>query len=199
VLVVSGMIVTLLSSLFSVYKLRIAVRERVQRLRAAGVKPTVKRMVFVERALTNHSKQMLLSLEDRAGSLGETRPGSDESIAREVRDLQRQLKHVQEQQQQELEQKLQQQQHFLEQRFQQQQQHRQEIQELMLQIQQQQHFLEQRLQQQQQQHRQEIQELMLQIQQQQQLLEHKLQQQQQQHRKETQQELMLLLQQHLKH
>jgi parvulin-like peptidyl-prolyl isomerase len=157
------MIVTLLSFLFSVYRLRIAVDERVQRLRAAGVKPTVKRMVFVERALTNHSKQMLLSLEDRAGSLGETRPGSDESIAHKVRDLQRQLKHVQEQLHQELEQRLQQQhqQLELEQKLQQQQQQ----QLLDLRLQQQQQLLEQRLQQQQQQHRQEIQDLMLLLQQ----------------------------------
>jgi hypothetical protein len=73
------MIVTVLSSLFSVYKLRIAVRERMQRLLAAGIKPTVKRIVFVERALACHSKQMMLTHEGSAGSLGETRPGSGES------------------------------------------------------------------------------------------------------------------------
>jgi hypothetical protein len=215
VLVVSGMIVTVLSSLFSVYKLRIVVDERVQRLQAAGIKPTVKHIVFVERALAIRSKRLKFSLVEMTGSLDETRPGSDESIAHKVRDLQRQLKHVQEQLQQEFEQRLQQQQHQqleLEQKLQQQQQqqqqqlleqklqkqqeqHSQEIQELMLQIQQQhqQLELEQKLQQQQQQ-----QLLDLRLQQQQQLFEQRLQQQQQQHRQDIQ-DLMLQLQQHLKH
>ena len=43
------------------------VRERVHRLKAASIKPTLKRIVFVERTLANHSKLMLLSLADKAG------------------------------------------------------------------------------------------------------------------------------------
>jgi hypothetical protein len=49
-----------------VNKARVFARERVQRLQAAGVKPTLKRIVFVERAMANHSKHMLLSLADRS-------------------------------------------------------------------------------------------------------------------------------------
>ena len=64
--VILGYVVSVLSSLFSLYKLRIFVRERVQRLKAASIKPTLKRIVFVERAMANHSKHMLLSLADRS-------------------------------------------------------------------------------------------------------------------------------------
>jgi hypothetical protein len=67
VFVVLGYIVSLLSSLFSLYKLRIFVRERVQRLKAASIKPTLKRIVFMERTLAKHSKLMILSLADNAG------------------------------------------------------------------------------------------------------------------------------------
>ena len=65
--VVLGYIVSLLSSLFSLYKLRIFVRERMQRLKAASIKPTLKRIVFVGRTLANHSKLTLVSLADKAG------------------------------------------------------------------------------------------------------------------------------------
>jgi hypothetical protein len=127
--VIIGYISSLLSFLFSVYKARVFVRERVQRLQAAGVNPTLKRIVFVERALANHSKHMMLSLADRAGALGESGPGSDGAAVDTVRDLQRQVSQLQEQQQQ--------------------QQERQEMQQLMQQ--QQQQYLEQLRQQQQQQ------------------------------------------------
>ena len=98
--VIIGYVVSFFSSLFSVYKARVFVRERVQRLQAAGIKPTLKRVVFVERALANHSKHMLLSLADRAGALGESGPGSDGAAVDTVRDLQRQVAQMQEQQQQ---------------------------------------------------------------------------------------------------
>jgi ATPase subunit of ABC transporter with duplicated ATPase domains len=39
VLVICGYVLSLLSSLFSIYKLRIFIRQRVQRLKAAGIKP----------------------------------------------------------------------------------------------------------------------------------------------------------------
>jgi hypothetical protein len=68
-LVVSGMILTVLSSLFSVYKLRIAVRENVKKLHAAGIKPTLKRIAFVERALAHHQKtRLMLPMTERPRS-----------------------------------------------------------------------------------------------------------------------------------
>ena len=131
--VIVGYIVTFFSSIFSVYKARIFVRERVQRLQAASIKPTLKRIVFVERALANHSKHMLLPLADRAGALGESGPGSDGAAVDTVRDLQRQVAQMQEQQQQQQQHQLQQQQQQLQQQQQQQQQQelRQEMQQLM--------------------------------------------------------------------
>jgi DNA anti-recombination protein RmuC len=116
-----GYAITVLSSLFSFYKLRIAVRKRVQRLQAAGVKPTLKRIVFVERALADHSKHMLLSLADRAGALGESGPAGDAAAVDTVRVLHRQLTQLQEQQQQqrlEVQQLMQQQQQQHEQQLQ---------------------------------------------------------------------------------
>jgi hypothetical protein len=129
--VIVGYIVTFFSSLFSVYKVRVVVRERVQRLQAASIKPTLKRIVFVERALANHSKRMLLSLADRAGALGESGPGSDGAAVDTVRDLQRQVAQLQEQQQQ------QQQEHQLQRQElrQEMQQQRQEILQLTQQLQ----------------------------------------------------------------
>ena len=124
--VIIGYIFSFFSFLFSVYKVRVVVRERVQRLQAASIKPTLKRVVFVERALANHSKHMLLSLADRAGALGESGPAGDAAAVDTVRDLQRQVAQLQEQQrQQQQEHQLQQQQHQL-----QQQQQQQEIQQL---------------------------------------------------------------------
>ena len=166
--VILGYVVSALSSLFSLYKLHIFVRERVQRLKAASIKPTLKRIVFVERTLANHSKLMLLSLADKAGDgSDESRPGSDDAVVQMVRSVQRQ---VQEQQQQH--QQLQQQQH---QQLQQQQQFQQLIQEQIKQQQQQQ---------QQQQFQQQLQEQMQQQQ----------QQQQQQHQQQVIQQLAQQLQ-----
>ena len=129
--IIIGYIFSFLSFLFSVYKARIAVRERVQRLQAAGVKPTLKRIVFVERALANHSKHMLLPLADRAGGLGESGYGSDVA-GNTVRDLQRQVAQLQEQQQQQ-QQEMQQQQLRQEMEMQQQQQQQQQHHEQQLQ------------------------------------------------------------------
>jgi hypothetical protein len=111
--IIIGYIFSFFSFLFSVYKARVFVRERVQRLQAAGVKPTLKRIVFVERALANNSKRMLLPLadvcstlpfrftgpENGAGALGESGSGSDVA-GNTVRDLQRQVAKLQQQQQQ---------------------------------------------------------------------------------------------------
>ncbi len=98
--IIIGYIFTFFSSLFSVYKVRVVVRERVQRLHAAGVKPTLKRIVFVEHALANHSKHMLLPLADRAGALVESGSGGEGAAVDTVRDLQRQVAQLQEQQRQ---------------------------------------------------------------------------------------------------
>jgi hypothetical protein len=108
-----GYAFTMCSALFTLHKLRITVRERVQRLQAASIKPTLKRIVFVERALADHSKHMLLSLADRAGALGES--GLERDSVHTVRALYRQRTQLQEQQQQqqrqEMQQLMQQQQH----------------------------------------------------------------------------------------
>ena len=105
--IISGFILSLISFLFSVYKVRVVVRERVQRLQAASIKPTLKRIVFVERALANHSKRMLLSVAERAEALGESGPGNDGAAVDSMRDLQRQVEQLQEQQQQQQQQILQ--------------------------------------------------------------------------------------------
>ena len=153
--VILGYIVSALSSLFSLYKLRIFVRERVQRLQAASIKPTLKRIVFVERTLANHSKLMLLSLADKAGDgSDESRPGSDEVVVQMVRSVQRQVQEQQQQQQQQFQQLEQQQQQF-----------QQHIQEQLKQQQQQQHQqLQQQLQEQMQQQQQVMQQLAQQLQ-----------------------------------
>ena len=102
VLVILGYVLSLLSSLFSIYKLRIFIRERMQRLKAAGIKPTLKRVVFLQRTLANHSKHMLVSLTEQpdATPMTEAMPTSDEAVVRMVRDLQAQMQQQQQQQQQ---------------------------------------------------------------------------------------------------
>ena len=188
--VILGYVVSVLSSLFSLYKLRIFVRERVHRLKAASIKPTLKRIVFVERTLANHSKLMLLSLADKAGDgSDESRPGSEDAVVQMVRSVQRQ---VQEQQQQHIQEHLKQQQQQLQlQQFQQQ---LQEQLKLLQQLQQQQQQLQQFQQQLQEQLKQQQQE-----QQQQQQLQQQLQQQQlqqfQQHLQEQMQQQQQVIQQ----
>ena len=137
--VILGYVVSVLSSLFSLYKLRIFVRERVQRLKAASIKPTLKRIVFVERTLANHSKLMLLSLADKAGDgSDESRPGSEDAVVQMVRSVQRQVQEQQQQQQQF-------QQHIQEQLKQQQQQQQQQFQQQLQEQMQQQHQVIQQL------------------------------------------------------
>ena len=105
--VIIGYVFTFFSSLFSVYKARVFVRERVQRLQAAGVRLTLKRIVFVERALANHSKHMLLSLADRGAAPDEGGAGSEDAVVQMVRGVQRQLQEQQQQQQQQRQQQQQ--------------------------------------------------------------------------------------------
>ena len=134
--VILGYIVSALSSLFSLYKLRIFVRERVQRLKAASIKPTLKRIVFVERTLANHSKLMLLSLADKAGDgSDESRHESDDAVVQMVRSVQRQVQEQQQQQQQHIQEQLKQQQQQQQQQFQQQlQEHMQQQQQVIQQL-----------------------------------------------------------------
>jgi hypothetical protein len=126
VLVVSGMLVTVVSSLFSGYKLRIAVRKRLQRLRAANIEPTFKRVVFIEHTLANLSKIEMFPLAGEAASLGEPVPESVAAIVDMVHKLQRQLAHVVEQQRQQQHEQILQQQQYQQQLLL----HQQEIQEL---------------------------------------------------------------------
>ncbi len=170
--VILGYVVSALSSLFSLYKLHIFVRERVQRLKAASIKPTLKRIVFVERTLANHSKLMLLPLADKAGDgSDESRPGSEDAVVQMVRSVQRQVQEQQQQQQQLQQQQQQQQlQQHIQEQLQQQQQFQQHLQE---QLKQQQQQFQQQQQQQQQQFQQQLQE---QMQQQQQVIQQLAQQ-----------------------
>jgi exonuclease VII large subunit len=106
--VILGYIVSLISSLFSLYKLCIVVRERAQRLKAASIRPTLKRIVFVERTLANHSMHTLLSLVDKTGDRSdESRTSSDDLVAQMVRSVQMQLQILQQQQSQQLQQQQQ--------------------------------------------------------------------------------------------
>ena len=109
------------------YKLRIFVRERVQKLKTAGIAPTLKRVVFLERTLANHAKVELMSDFERESNFGRCMPASDDEVVQSVRDIQRQLQRVQEQ--------LRQQEQQFDFKFQQQQ---KEIQELRQQLQRQQ-------------------------------------------------------------
>lgn len=70
VLVICGWVLSIFSSLFTIYKFRAFVLERMQKLKAAGIKPTMKRIVFLERSLRNSSKLMLLSLSEHADAAG---------------------------------------------------------------------------------------------------------------------------------
>ena len=136
VLVICGYILSVLSSLFSMYKLRIFVRERVDKLVAAGIKPTLKHVVFLDRALRSHSKRerQLLSITEPAASFDMN--GSTSSPARDgedvglMRDFQLQMQQTQQEMKQQFETKLTQQQ-------QQQQQTQQEMKQQQLLLQQQ--------------------------------------------------------------
>ena len=85
------------------YKFRIFVRERVQKLKTAGIAPTLKRGVFLERTLANHAKVELMSDFERESNFGRRVAAGDGEVNQSVRDIARQLQQVQEQlQQQEL-------------------------------------------------------------------------------------------------
>jgi hypothetical protein len=106
--VIIGYISSLLSFLFSVYKARVFVRERVQRLQAAGVRPTLKRIVFVDRALANDPRHIMVSLSDMHMHIepDESGAGSEDAVVQMVRGVQRQLQQLQEQMKQEKQQLL---------------------------------------------------------------------------------------------
>ena len=108
--IIFGLVISVISSLFSVYKFRIIVRDRVEKLKEAGIKPSFSRIFFIERTLANHTKLLLLTVFEKEGSLNGRRPASDEDVAQLVRDMQRQLLQMQEQLQQQQQQSQQQQQ-----------------------------------------------------------------------------------------
>jgi hypothetical protein len=131
VLVVCGWVVSLLSSMFSIYKLRMIVMERMQKLKAAGIKPTMKRIVFLDRALRSNSKLMLLSLAEQVESASAianaARHSSDEELGlladfrTQMRQQQQQIQQQQQQHQQQKQEHEQQQQHLQQKQEQQQQ------------------------------------------------------------------------------
>jgi hypothetical protein len=92
-MLILGYIVSVISSLFSIYKFRSFLRERAQKLKAAGIEPNLKRIVFFQRTLANHSKVMLLCIDD---SLSGCNPSSDREV-QSVRDVRKQLLQMQEQ------------------------------------------------------------------------------------------------------
>jgi hypothetical protein len=98
--VILGLIVSITSSLFSVYKFRIFVRKRVEKLKEAGIKPSLRRVVFLDRTLANHAKLMLLRVFEKEGSTDGHGLTSDGGVAQSVRDMHRQLLQMQEQLQQ---------------------------------------------------------------------------------------------------
>ena len=101
VLVVGGWVVSLISSLFSIYKLRNIVLERIKTLKAAGIWPSLKNIIFIESALRDNPNRMMLSLgeaEESDGtslSLSEAKPSSNEGFAQIVSTLETQFQQQQ--------------------------------------------------------------------------------------------------------
>ena len=140
--IITGYVVSALSSLFSLYKLRILVQERVQKLKDAGIRPSLNRIVFLERTLASQSKLMLVPMTDIAeqpGAADEGRSDGDDGAVQMVRDVERRLQGHLQQQQQHHEQLKQQQNHH--------EQQQQQLQELLKQQQQQMTLLQQQMQQ----------------------------------------------------
>ena len=75
VVVISGYIISVISALFSMYKFRMFVLQRMRELNSNGIKPTLKRVVFLQRALANHSKRQLLPHSERADAASCSLPG----------------------------------------------------------------------------------------------------------------------------
>ena len=124
-----------------------------QKLKDAGIKPSLKRIVFLERTLANHSKLMLVSMTKNAEqpcANDEGGPKSDESIVQMVQ-IQLQVQERRQQQiQEQLKQQQQQHQQLQDQLKQQQQQHKQQLhhqEQQMIRLLEQMQQLKQRLQQ----------------------------------------------------
>ncbi len=116
-LVICGYIVAALYSLFSMYRLRIFVRERVHKLVAAGIKPTPKHVIFLDRALHNHSKRTMQLLSDtepvasfsvNGSTSSPASDGDDVGLMRnfqlQMRQTQQEMKQQQQQNEQEMKQ-----------------------------------------------------------------------------------------------
>ena len=58
-MVILGYIASIGSALFSLYKFRLTILVRIERLKQRGIKPTLKRLVFLEQALSDRDKQMI--------------------------------------------------------------------------------------------------------------------------------------------
>ena len=116
VAVIGGYIISVLSALFSMYKFRMFVLQRMRELNSNGIKPTLKRVIFLQRTLANHSKRQLLPHSDRADAACSmaSRSGADNAVDRAVDDLRARMDKQQE---------------TFEKRFQQQQQQQQALQE----------------------------------------------------------------------
>jgi vacuolar-type H+-ATPase subunit H len=86
--VIGGYIISVFSALFSMYKFRMLVLERMRELNSNGIKPTLKRIIFLERTLADHSK--LLPDSERADAacieMADS-SGADNEISRTVDDL----------------------------------------------------------------------------------------------------------------
>ena len=89
VAVIGGYIISVLSALFSMYKFRMFVLQRMRELNSNGIKPTLKRVIFLQRTLANHSKRQLLPHSDRADAACSmaSRSGADNAVDRAVDDL----------------------------------------------------------------------------------------------------------------
>jgi hypothetical protein len=98
--------------LFSINKYRVFLLQRVKQLNDNGIKPTLKRVVFLQRALAYNSKRQLFShaeQADAACSLAD-RSGADHPDHREVAGLEARMNQQQEAFQKQVQHMLQQQQ-----------------------------------------------------------------------------------------
>lgn len=102
--IIFGYVVSALSSLFSLYKLRVFVQERIQKLKEAGINPTLKGIVYLDRTLANHSGHLHVSMQEQP--FDGTRYGSEKQklVVELVRRVEQQLLDQQQQHQEQIQQ-----------------------------------------------------------------------------------------------
>ena len=100
--IIFGYVMSVVSSIFSLYKLRIFVLERIEKLKEAGIKPSFKCILFLDRTLTNHSKHMLVSMSEQPSDTSEIE--SQNVVFEMVHEMQLRLKEQQQQHQQQIQQ-----------------------------------------------------------------------------------------------